>query len=124
MEVRSQFGADQTQESVEARRHPRFKLEVGIRVYPRGATVVRGDTVDISESGVSAMLREEVPMGEVVRLEFALPLGDVELLALVRQRSAFRYGFQFVETSSAQDVIGRTCSQLAVEQSVRDPQLP
>ena len=124
MEVRSQFGADQTLESVEARRHPRFKLEVGIRVYPRSAPVVRGDTVDISESGVSAMLREEVPVGEVVRLEFALPLGDVELLALVRQRSAFRYGFQFVEASSAQDVIGRTCSQLAVEQSVRDPQLP
>jgi hypothetical protein len=57
-------------------------------------------------------------VGEIVRLEFALPLGDVELLALVRQRSAFRYGFQFVETSSAQDVIGRTCSQLAVKQSV------
>ena len=124
MEVRSQFGADQTQESVEGRRHPRFKLEVGIRVYARGAAVARGDTVDISESGVSAMLREEVPVGEVVRLEFTLPLGDVEVLALVRQRSAFRYGFQFVETSSAQDVIGRTCSQLAVEQSVRAPQLP
>ena len=43
------------------------------------------------------MLREEVPVGEVVRLEFELPLGRVEVLALVRQRSAFRYGFQFVE---------------------------
>ena len=85
------------------------------------AAVVRGDTVDISESGISAMLREEVPVGEVVRLEFALPLGEVEVLALVRQRSAFRYGFQFVEASSAQDVIGRTCSHLAVEQSVRIP---
>ncbi len=120
MEERSPFGTDQTYIAVEARRHPRFKLEVGIRVYPRGTAVVRGDTVDISESGISAMLREEVPVGEVVRLEFALPLGDVELLALVRQRSAFRYGFQFIETSSAQDTIGRTCSQLAVEHPVRD----
>ncbi len=91
---------------------------MGIRVYPRGAAVVRGDTVDLSESGISAMLREEVPVGEVVRLEFTLPLGDVEVLALVRQRSAFRYGFQFLEERSAHDVIGRTCSQLAVEPPV------
>ena len=60
------------------------------------------------------------PVGELVRLELTLPLGDVELLALVRQRSAFRYGFQFVEASSAQDIIGRTCRQLEVEQSVAD----
>jgi hypothetical protein len=51
-------------------------------------------------------------------LEFTLPPDEVELLALVRQRSAFRYGFQFLEERSAHDVIGRSCSQLAVEQPV------
>jgi hypothetical protein len=80
--------------------------------------MVHGDTVDLSESGISAILREEVPVGEVVRLEFTLPLGDVEILAMVRHRNAFRYGFQFVEASSAKDVIGRTCNQFAVEESV------
>ena len=80
--------------------------------------VVRGQTVDISESGISAMLRIEVPLGEVVRLELKLPLGDVEVHALVRQRNAFRYGFQFVEDSAAQEVIGRTCRQLALEHSL------
>ena len=118
MEHCSPFEASQVRESVEARRHPRFKLEVNLRVYARDCPVVRGDTVDISESGISAMLRQEVPVGEVVRLECSLPLGEVEVLAFVRQRNAFRYGFQFVEASSAQDVIGRTCRQLAVEQSV------
>jgi hypothetical protein len=78
--------------------------------------VVRGHTVDISESGISAMLRVEVPLGEVVRLEFSLPTGDVEVHALVRQRSAFRYGLQFVEDSAVQSVIARTCRQLAVDQ--------
>ena len=116
MNVRSQLGTGRTPESVDLRRHPRFKLEVGIRVYPRDSAVVRGHTVDISESGISAMLREEVPLGAMVRLEFALPLGEVEVLAMVRQRNAFRYGFQFVEESSANDVIGRTCRRLAVEQ--------
>lgn len=120
MGLHSQFGTGLAHEFVEARRHRRFKLEVSIRIYPRNSAVVRGQTVDISESGISAMLRTEVPVGEVVRLEFALPLGEVEVHALVRQRSAFRYGFQFVESSSAQDVIGRTCRHLAVEQAEPD----
>ncbi len=117
MELRKQFEADSVRAFVEARRHPRYKLEKDVRVYPRNAPVVRGQTVDISESGMSAILRVEVPIGEVVRLEFSLPSGDVEIHALVCQHSAFRYGFQFVEASSAKDVIGLTCRQLAVEQA-------
>ena len=120
MEPRSQLATGRTHEIVEARRHRRFKLDVKIRVYPRDSPVVRGDTVDISESGISAMLLVEVPVGEVVRLEFTLPLDDVEVLAMVRQRSAFRYGFQFMESGPAGDTIARTCSQLAVEQSATD----
>jgi len=117
----SQFGTGPAGEFVEARRHPRFKLEVNVRIYPRNSEVVRGQTVDISESGISAMLMTEVPLGEVVRLEFSLPLGEVEVHALVRQRNAFRYGFQFVESSSAHDIIGRTCRHLAVQQNLQEP---
>jgi hypothetical protein len=102
---------------MDARRHPRFKIDVDIRVYPRDCPVVRGRSVDLSESGISAMLRVEVPLGEVVRLEFTLPLGGVEILATVRQRTAFRYGFQFIDAGSAGDVIASTCRQLSVEQS-------
>ena len=106
---------------MDARRHPRFKLEVNIRVYPRNSAVVRGHTVDISESGISAMLREELQLDEVVRLEFTLPHGEVEVHALVRQRSAFRYGFQFLESCEAQDVIGRTCRELSLQQTKPEP---
>ncbi len=120
LEECSRFETGQAREFVEARRHPRYKLEVDVRVYPRNAAVVRGHSVDISESGISAMLRVEVPVGELVRLEFALPLGPVEAHALVRQRNAFRYGFQFVEEGSGQGVIARTCRQLAIEQTLRD----
>ena len=73
----------------------RFKLAVNIRIYPRDSPVVRCETVDISESGMSAMIRVEVPLGELVRLEFSLPAGPVEVLAVTQQRNAFRYGFQF-----------------------------
>lgn len=119
LENHSEFETSEMNQIIEARRHRRFRIEVKVNVYPRNSPVVHGDTVDMSQSGISAMLREEIPVGEVIRLEFALPLGEVELLAIVRQRSAFRYGFQFVEASSGNDVIGRTCSQLAVEQSSR-----
>lgn len=107
-----------------ARRHRRYKLDVEICVYPHGSAVVRGHTVDISESGISAILPLEVPVGEVVRLEFSLPSGDVEVFAMVRQRNAFRYGFQFVEDTSALGVIGRTCRELAIEQSAAYPENP
>jgi len=110
--------AGQGGELVEGRRHPRFRLEAEIRVYPRNSRVVRGQTVDISESGISAILRVEVPIGEVVRLEFSLPPGDVEIHALVRQRNAFRYGFQFLESTSAQEIIAHACTQLAIEQAL------
>jgi hypothetical protein len=112
---RAPRGADEF--FVEVRRHARYKLEVNIRVYPRNAAVVRGYTVDISESGISAMLRVEVPIGTVVRLEFSVPLGDIEIHALACQRNAFRYGFEFMQSSAAQDLITRTCRQLAIEQA-------
>jgi PilZ domain len=122
VEKRSQFEMSGMKQVVDARRHRRFRIDVKVSVYPRNSPVVHGDTVDIRESGISAILREEVPVGEVIRLEFALPFGEVELLALVRHRSAFRYGFQFVEPSSVNDVIGRTCVQLATEQQDRKPE--
>jgi hypothetical protein len=117
LELEPQSGFYDMQAAADARHHPRFKLEADLRIYPRNSPVVRGHTVDISESGVSAMLRVEVPLGAVVRLEFDLPLGSVEVPALVRQRNAFRYGFQFLETSTTRETIGRTCAQLALEQS-------
>jgi PilZ domain-containing protein len=123
VEARSLFRTGPNQDFMDARRHPRFKVEVPIRVYPRDCPVVRGDTVDLSESGISAMLRIEIPVGEVVRLEFSLPPGEVEVLAMVRQRNAFRYGLQFVETGLAKEIIGRACSQLAMKQRGREYEL-
>jgi c-di-GMP-binding flagellar brake protein YcgR len=118
MGLSGQLGTAYAKEAMDARRHPRYRIETEICIYPRNMPVVRGHTVDLSESGISALLRIEVPLGEVVRLEFKLPQGDVEVHAMVRQRNAFRYGFQFIESSPAQEVIGRTCRQLALEHSL------
>ncbi len=72
------------------------------------------------------MLTIEVPIGEVVELEFTLPFGPVRIYALVRQRNAFRYGFQnafrygfqFVELNASHVAIEATCHQLAIERTL------
>ena len=105
------------------RRLPRFKVEVKIGVHSRTCGLLKGHTVDISESGISAILKMEVPVGELVELEFVLPFGPVTAYAMVRQKNAFRYGFHFVEFNSAKEkeFVQATCRQLSVEQSLLAP---
>ena len=118
MEPQKQHAARPVGGMVDNRRQPRFKLEVKITINSRTCGLLQGQTLDISESGISAMLRIEVPLGELVELEFTLPFGHVVLYALVRQKRAFRYGFQFVGLDSAKEIIQATCRQLAVEQTL------
>jgi hypothetical protein len=103
---------------MDRRREPRFKLEVAITIHSKTGGVVKGHTVDISESGLSAMLGLELPVGELVEVDFTLPFGRVTMYAVVRQRNAFRYGFQFAESNFIDDVIRPTCRVLAMEQSI------
>lgn len=107
----------------DARRQPRFKLEVDIRISSRTCGLLKGRTVDISESGIAAMLTIEAPLGEIVELSFALPSGPVRILATVRQRNAFRYGFEFADSEWLHLLIRRTCRDLAMEQSLLPPDL-
>lgn len=105
---------------IEARKYPRFKLEVDVKIYARNSSRVMGRTVDISEQGLAAMMKIEIPLDQVVRLEFELPLGTVSIRALVRQRNAFRYGFQFVEPDClAQEVINHFCQGLNLRTASR-----
>lgn len=103
---------------VENRRCPRYKLEIPISIYVRNQTVIRAQTVDISESGISAMLMDDAPLGEVLRLEFTLGATKVEILAVARQRNAFRFGFEFLKDAAAHEVIAHTCRELAVEEAL------
>jgi hypothetical protein len=105
--------------SPENRACPRFALDVPIRVYARDRAVICGHTVDISESGVSAMLIEEISLDAMVRLEFTVDCETIDLHALVRQRNAFRYGFQFVGSASVHKTLGIVLRQLSLEQRIK-----
>jgi hypothetical protein len=104
--------------TVEARGHPRFKLEVDLTINSRTCGRLKGHTVDISESGIAAMLILEAPLDEILELSFTLPFGPVMILAAARQRNAFRYGFEFIDTDSVHEIIRRTCRDLAVDRSL------
>jgi PilZ domain-containing protein len=105
----------------DSRRRPRFKLEVDVTINSPTCGLLKGRSVDLSESGVAAMLAIEVPLGEVVELGFVLPGGPVTIRALVRQKNAFRYGFEFVDSASEHELLRRTCRDLAMDQSLKWP---
>jgi hypothetical protein len=118
LELEDQSTTGQIADLLERRSQPRFKLEVDISVNSHTGGLLKGHTVDISESGISAILTMEAPLGELVELTFTVPFGRVAIYAMVRQRNAFRYGFQFVHSEVASELIRQTCRHLAVEQTI------
>jgi len=58
---------------------PVSRLRLTSESSPGVAFALKGRTVDISESGISAMLTIEAPLCEVVELSFTLPDGPVTL---------------------------------------------
>ncbi len=112
MENQDQPAPGRVRPVIDARRRPRFKIDVEISIHSRTSGLLTGQTVDISESGIAAKLGIEVPLGEVVELSFTLPFGAVTIFAMVRQRNAFRYGFQFVDSTTVSKAIQDTCRHL------------
>jgi hypothetical protein len=103
----------------DARRHPRFRLFEDIRVTSPSCGVRLGHTVDISRSGISALLDSDLPLGEFVELRFALPSGEVTTHATVRQHLGFRYGFEFSAAHRTQEMIEESCQALAIKEAAR-----
>jgi hypothetical protein len=112
------FTPSASSDLLDRRRQARFKIEVEVSIDSKSRGLLKGHTVDISESGISAIVPLELPVGELVELDFTLPFGRVTIYAVVRQRSAFRYGFQFAESNFIEDVVRPTCRVLAMQQRV------
>jgi hypothetical protein len=117
MEVHDQFEPSRNGQSLDPRQNPRYPLDAGITVHSRTSGVLSGHTVDISESGLSAILKIEVPVGEVVKLEIVHTVGLVTVFAVVRNRTAFRYGFEFMDTHPPDRLVTTLCQQLSMRQA-------
>lgn len=83
----------------ERRRHPRSHFEVDIRVCSESAGIVPGRGLDVSESGMAAILPVELEIGENVDLEFKKSGVTHHARASVRHKNVFRHGFEFIPLS-------------------------
>jgi hypothetical protein len=88
---------------MENRRHRRIELEVEVTFHSASGLVL-GRTLDISTSGISAILPVELQVGETMELEIKLPMARATAPAVVRGRNVFRHGFEFVQP--LRDVLG------------------
>jgi hypothetical protein len=99
--------------SNEQRANPRFILDVPLRIHFREGELILGQTVDISESGVSVMVPLEMVIGQQIELDFKLPCGPVNVHAVVKNKNAFRYGLEFVLADKERTIIKRGCRDLS-----------
>ncbi len=83
-------------EKTEHRRERRLEFETDVRIRS-GNGFLPGRTLDISESGISAILPIELPVGEFVELKIKLPNAFATSRAVVRSRNVFRHGFEFLQ---------------------------
>jgi hypothetical protein len=101
------------------RRFPRFRFDVRIRlsVFREGVTTLLwGRSSELGADGIDATLSGELTVGEVVGMEFPLPVAPhvMKVRAIVRYSQGLRCGFEFlVVTSEQRDMMSRTCEVLA-----------
>ena len=106
--------------SIEAQRFPRYEIDTEIHVATFGREkqeVMRGRALNISEAGVAGLFVTGWDAGTTVNLKFSVPVvsNPLSVDAVVRSRSEYRYGFEFVELKPLQrEIIGRTCRTLAL----------
>ena len=75
--------------------------------------MIPGIALEISESGISVILPEQLSVGENVEFILELPGGKLRATAVVRNKSMYRYGFEFESpTAAQQQLIRDTCAGL------------
>ncbi len=101
------------------RRYQRYEIDTQLQVTlgleQRGT--LRGRSLNISEAGIAGVFVTVWDVGAPVCLEFSVPVtsNPVRVGAVVRSRSGYRYGFEFVDLSPEQrEIINKTCRTLAL----------
>lgn len=101
------------------RRFPRWRLDVRIQVsvFREGVTTLLwGRTNELGADGIGATLSGELTAGEVVGMEFPIPVAPhvMKVRAIVRYSQGLRCGFEFlVVTGEQKETLRRTCEVLA-----------
>jgi TonB family protein len=107
-------------DDINRRRCPRYPVAIPLDVVVLRFGIpasIPGRSVDISESGLAAVLAGEVTPGEAVGVEFRLPLvtEPVQAKALVRHYGPMRCGLQFTAMPPEQQGALHTWVTMAAE---------
>lgn len=103
------------------RRYPRFTIDVrmSVEVFREGTVnYYWGRSRELGRDGIGATLTGELEVGEVVSLEFSLPVSPhpVKVRAIARYRDGLYYGFEFLAMKPEQRaLVERACAMLAGE---------
>ncbi len=101
------------------RRYPRFRIDarIEISVFRDGRTIALwGRTNEIGQDGVGATLSGELTVGEVVSMEFPIPVSPhfLRVRAIVRYSAGLRCGFEFlIVTEEQRETLCRACEVLS-----------
>ncbi len=95
----------------------RFDVRVQVSVFRDGHTFdLWGRTNELGLDGIGATLTGELKSGEVVSLEFPIPVAPLvmRVRAIVRYSQGLRCGFEFLVVNSQQrDTMRQLCERLA-----------
>ena len=86
----------------------RFDVRIEVSVFREGLTTAYwGRTSVLGQDGIGATLSGELQAGEVVSLEFPIPLPPhvMKLRAVVRYSEGLSYGFEFLVVTSEQKLM-------------------
>jgi len=95
------------------RRFPRYRSEFAVVITLFSENQYQkldAHCKDLSEAGMGVLLAAEVPMGEVVALNFCLPglAESWEVRAVMRHRRGFHYGLEFLSLTREQSTVLKT----------------
>jgi len=86
--------ASKSVDLTDRRRHSRYRFSEPMKVCRQDGACLDGISVELSQSGMSAMIRGTLTPGDVVRLQ---PVSGVTTAAVVRHKLGMLYGFEFLE---------------------------
>jgi c-di-GMP-binding flagellar brake protein YcgR len=96
--------------ALDRRRHVRYRFSAPITIYPKDCSAVKAVSLEISESGISALVSGALPVGEAVDLE---PIAGSRVSALIRRHHGKIYGLEFLNLTPAQiKQIAQDCKAL------------
>ena len=102
----------------ERRRLPRYRASLPVTVRHRPEHDLAGQSITISEGGLSVTLTEPIPVGSVVLLQFTVPAHPtaLRLWAVVRHLIGLQHGLEFVSVTEGERLsLRQLCNELALQ---------